>query len=1076
MLAVLALFALTISCVDPLQPIPVNQSAIPDDALVFSPRVLGITPATKKTPGDEDFDRGENKVTRLDVFVYKTTDGTVSFHKHYTIGNGNSAINTGVDYLLESNWRSNYNTEDTYRIYAIANINANKLEDPVLPESPSETELLNLTSESDATITGQYGYTCYDIVRLKNVEGTTPAAAGSLDHHISDKLFLMDGKIDSWQVDPNAARQYFTKEQDLSYPLSRAAAKFRVELDFSDEFKETLGTDDGTGLKFSSVLEYWPLEEGQTEEDLKPKTVQVITIGEIAQNSIGEIYADGVVTGGARAKFANIMKATYNIAPPAEPSATTTPTAEQLTSFREANLWDSQNFYEFSWRTSNGTYGTGENAIQLYKYPYIDTTYSYAFSWDASQAAEKAPALAVSIIYTTYIQKYNEDGSFNGQAETKSRETNYYRIPMVDIANTSSVERNYYYRVTAEINTMGTSTTEIEPTIVNLQYKVIPWPDAPDEKTEAQTVQLLYFVPEKEYRLRGDGTQFTDLQYFTPKSDPNNPSDGHYAATPVIQNIRVYYKDQDDQERILYTATGGGYSWKSDNTSNPDVSIEVFSNQNGGGRFRVSSKALASRAVKYIEFDSVVDFSYADGPTVTQHIVVTHFPLDNIQNILGSWSSRWDGQPYGGGGVRTVYYRKKFYKETRIGVQLTGGNAQREWAEGVGSDNADRMAAQSVVTAVNGYYASGGQNNTVTINRSDITRTNNRSILTVTGYIWNNTNNRRVTISGTRTDNNQGTATTTWNYTINNNNHDYVVSAVVNNPGTNNNSITVVLHKYQNYYRVEVQESSSYSPNGDDGTWTSYDRDEWEECTEEQYNATAAEYRKTETVTVPNYPSTGDWVVRGGGGGTTNMDYGGGRDGATTGQFYAKLYTGTQINRMNASGGNSGTHNSGGDNPHMYVIQISKAEDNVNLGRPRLDSNYQSQDNVVSPAFMIASQLGTIQTTFLIDNNLTQSALDAARHCGTYMEVADNGRRFVGWRLPSQAEIAYIIRYQSNQAVINAGVFATVLIAQYYFTLDGSRASTTQTNGLSMVRCVRDLTPEEVIELNNTGTITTATY
>ena len=159
LLAVLALFALTISCVDPLQPIPVNQSAIPDDALVFSPRVLGITPATKKTPGDEDADRGENKVTRLDVFVYRTTGGTVSFHKHYTIGNGNSAINTGVDYLLESNWRSNYNTEDTYRIYAIANINANKLEDPVLPESPSETELLNLTSESDATITGQYGYT-----------------------------------------------------------------------------------------------------------------------------------------------------------------------------------------------------------------------------------------------------------------------------------------------------------------------------------------------------------------------------------------------------------------------------------------------------------------------------------------------------------------------------------------------------------------------------------------------------------------------------------------------------------------------------------------------------------------------------------------------------------------------------------------------------------------------------------------------------------------------------------------------------------------------------------------------------
>lgn len=1065
LLAVLALFALTVSCVDPIEPVPVNHSAIPDGALVFSPKVLGITPATKTTPGDQDADRGENRVTRLDVFVYRTTGGTSSFYKHYTIGNGSSAINMGVDYLLESNWRSNYTTTDTYRIYAIANINANKLNNPVLPESPTEVELLSLTSESDATIAGQYGYTCYDIVRLKNPDGSSPAAQ-TLDHHIGDKLFLMDGKIDSWQVDPNAARQYFTKEQDLSYPLSRAAAKFRVELDFSDDFKETLGTDDGSGLKFTSVMEYWPLEEGQTEDDLKPKTVQIITIGEIAKNADGEIYADGVVTGGARAKFANIMKATYNIAPPAEPSATTTPTAEQLTVFRDANLWDSQNFYEFSWRTRNGTYGTGANEIQLYKYPYIDTTYSYAFSWDASQAAEKAPALAVSIVYTTYIQKYNEDGTFNGQAESKGGETNYYRIPMVDITSTSSVERNYYYKVTAEINTRGTTTSEIEPTKVNLQYKVIPWPDAPDEKTEAQTVQLLYFVPEKEYRLRGDGLKVTDLQYFTPKSNPN--SNGHYEATPTIRNIQVYYYDQNGNKRTLQTATGGGYSWTSN--TNAGVSIEVFSNQNGGGRFRVSSTALASRAVKYIEFDSVVDFSYADGPTVTQHIVVTHFPLDNIQNILGSWSSRWDGQPYGGGGVRTVYYRKKFYKKTYTYTTIN----QQTWAAGIGSDNDDRTNANSAATAVNGYFATGGSNSTYTINRSDIGGNNNRRILSITSYVWNNNNNRRVTITGTRSNDNNGGGSVTWTYVIPSNNYDYVVSSVINNPNNNNNSATITLHKYTNYYRVDVQETFSYSPNGDDGTWTSYDSEEWEECTEEQYNATAAEYRKTETVTVPNYPSTGDWVVRGGGGTHTYTDTHGGNSGTgEDGRFYAKLYN-SGIYRMTASGG-QGTNEGHLNNPHMYVIQISKAEDGINLGRPRLDNNYQSQDNVVSPAFMIASQLGAIQSSF---GTTTQSGLDAARHCGTYMEVAENTRRFVGWRLPTAAEIDYIIDYQSNTAVINAGVFAEVLTAQYYYTLNGTtvRVPTAGGNGLRMVRCVRDLTPEEVIELNNTGTITTATY
>ncbi len=1050
LLAVLALFALTISCVDPLQPIPVNQSAIPDDALVFSPRVLGITPATKKTPGDEDADRGENKVTRLDVFVYRTTGGTVSFHKHYTIGNGNSAINTGVDYLLESNWRSNYSTTDTYRIYAIANINANKLNNPVLPESPTEAELLSLTSESDATIAGQYGYTCYDIVRLKNPDGSSPAAQ-TLDHHIGDKLFLMDGKIDNWQVDPNAARQYFTKEQDLSYPLSRAAAKFRVKLDFSSDFKESLGEDDGTGLKFTEVLEYYPLQEGQTEDQKQPKTVKIITIGAIEKNADNKVYADGNVTGGARAKFANILKATYDIAPPAEPSTTTTPTAAQLTDFRDANLWDSQNFYEFSYRTLRNA----EDINSGYKYPYIDTTYSYAFSWEPGQAAEKAPALAVSIIYTTYIQKYNADGTFDGEAESDGGITNYYRIPLVDITKTGAnavneVKRNYYYQVEALINTMGTSTAEIEPTKVNLKYKVIPWPDAPDEKTEAQTVQLLYFVPEKEYRLRGDGQQFTDLQYFTPKSDPN--TSGHYAATPVLRNIRVYYYDQNGDEQVLQTAASGGYNWTGNNTSG--VSIQVFSNLSGGGRFRVTSTALASRAVKYIEFDAVVDFSYTDGPTVTQHIVVTHFPLDNIQNILGSWSSRWDGQPYGGGGERTFYYRKLFKKVTET-IDVISAT---EWAQGIGNNNDDRINARSYQSAINGYYATAEY----TTQNYTYSAANNRRVKGTPTFSWNG---RTVTVSFTISTNNNGggNSNQTSQYT-----GDFVESCeIIGN--RNGNQLRTVVGTYSAYYRIVTTTETSYTTQTGDGwTW------EWEECTESVYNATTAENRKTETVAVPNDPSTGDWVVRGGGGNHTYTDYGGGRDGATTGQFFAKMYD-SGIYRMTAAGarGSNETHL---NNPHMYVIQISKAEEGINLGRPRVNENYQSQDHVVSPAFMIASQLGAIQTSFLINNNPTQSGLDAARHCGTYMEVADNGRRFVGWRLPTEEEIQYIIDYQSNTAVINAGVFAEVLTAQYYFTLDGDRASTRATNGLSMVRCVRDLSPEEVIELNNTGTITRATY
>lgn len=1057
LLAALALFTLTVSCVDPLEPVPNNQSSIPGDALVFSPKVLGITPATKTTPGEVD--RGENAVTRLDVFVYKTTGGTVTFHKHYTIGDGSAEIETDIDYLLEPNWRLYYTTTDTYRIYAIANINANKLGNPVLPESPTEEQLLGLTSESDATIAGQYGYTCYDIIRLKNPDGTSPAAE-SLDHHIGSKLFLMDGKIDNWQVNPAAAKQYFTKEADLSYPLSRAAAKFRVTLDFSDEFKDRLGTPDADNLKFTTVTEYYYEEDGVTPKG--PKTERIITIGKIEDNADGQVYANGTVTGGARVKFSNILKATYDIAPNGA-----TPTAAELVAFRDANLWDSQNFYEFSSRTLRNAADVNSG----YKYPYTDTTYSYAFSWEPGQAAEKAPALAVSIVYTTYIQKYNADGTFDGEAESDGGVTNYYRIPLVDITKTgtdavNAVERNYYYQVDALINTMGTSSTEIEPMKLKLNYRVIPWPYAPDEVTEAQTTQLQYFVAETSYRLRGDGAASTQLQYFTPKSDPIETGSQYNLATPKIRNVKVYYINQDGEKVYLAQSTAafdaaGGYTWSTTDGGEVSISVVPARDKKGGGDFLVSSTSLANRSVRYIEFDAYVDFAYDSGVEIVRHITVTHFPLDNIQSMMGWWSSRWDGQP--ASGTTTTYYRKKFYKSSITSVDVT----QAQWAAGVGNNNDDRRNANSAATAVNGYYATGGSSTTERFRHQGTFNT--YDISSITGYTWNGTGVTFTGISERPWDSGR------WSQSYNG--YDYVV-----NYGVDDGYAVINLWKYNNYYHLVGNREESYSPTGDDGSWTSYDGFEWEACNQAQYNAAAAENRKVETV--KNHPSTGTWVAYG-----TKSGYNQGTTYATsstynnsnsTEGYYAKVWdesiSTTRIYRVTGNGatgqqGNVGTDADGKNNPHMYVIQISKAESGIILGRPQInETTYQSQDNVVSPAFMIASQLGAVSSS-------SYDATSAAQHCHTYMEVADNGYRFVGWRLPTKAEITYIVNYQMNDVIINDGVFAEVLGGDYYYTLDGgSQATGKSNNDGTFVRCIRDLTPAEVIELNETGTITAASY
>ena len=146
----------------------------------------------------------------------------------------------------------------------------------------------------------------------------------------------------------------------------------------------------------------------------------------------------------------------------------------------------------------------------------------------------------------------------------------------------------------------------------------------------------------------------------------------------------------------------------------------------------------------------------------------------------------------------------------------------------------------------------------------------------------------------------------------------------------------------------------------------------------------------------------------------------------------------------------------------MYVIQLTSTSDEYAIGKPVLDGNYQSQDNVCSPAFMIASQLGAV-------SGGAYTAATAAEHCGTYMEVGDDGTRYVNWRLPTKAEIETIIKYQTEGVASYGVTMVRVLAGRYYWALDGNsyQAYASGTNN-TFTRCVRDLTMEEVNKLNKT--------
>ena len=155
----------------------------------------------------------------------------------------------------------------------------------------------------------------------------------------------------------------------------------------------------------------------------------------------------------------------------------------------------------------------------------------------------------------------------------------------------------------------------------------------------------------------------------------------------------------------------------------------------------------------------------------------------------------------------------------------------------------------------------------------------------------------------------------------------------------------------------------------------------------------------------------------------------------------------------------------------MYVIQITRTSGTYVLGRPELDSKSQSQDHVVSPAFMIASQLGAVTTV--------NDGESAARHCATYLEVGTDGKRYSGWRLPTAEEIGVIIQYQGKNpnsvqidgiTITNAvdRILTIVLTGEKYWTLNNAETLTNLDNPVSGtgVRCVRDMSAEEIAALN----------
>ncbi len=159
-------------------------------------------------------------------------------------------------------------------------------------------------------------------------------------------------------------------------------------------------------------------------------------------------------------------------------------------------------------------------------------------------------------------------------------------------------------------------------------------------------------------------------------------------------------------------------------------------------------------------------------------------------------------------------------------------------------------------------------------------------------------------------------------------------------------------------------------------------------------------------------------------------------------------------------------------NPNMYFVRITKTSGEYTLAVPALNSEgytdpSEENNRLVSPAFMLASQLGAVQPTEFFEQTENSDEFNAKDQCLHYVEVDTDGIEYRDWRLPTEAELEIIMKFQ----YADGSVMDEVLAGQYYWAASGNsvyneRATNTDSS-IPAIRCIRDVKADEPIMKEN---------
>ena len=149
----------------------------------------------------------------------------------------------------------------------------------------------------------------------------------------------------------------------------------------------------------------------------------------------------------------------------------------------------------------------------------------------------------------------------------------------------------------------------------------------------------------------------------------------------------------------------------------------------------------------------------------------------------------------------------------------------------------------------------------------------------------------------------------------------------------------------------------------------------------------------------------------------------------------------------------------------LYTLQFTTNQgiSDYTIAKPQLDSENKSTDKTVSPALIMASAG---------HSNETAESNEAARtYCQSYSETATTLKgetlNMNGWRLPTTDEVKLINQLASQNKVVDSQILSNAC----YWTLDGKKAAFNgaQEGNSTYVRCVHDLTLEEIEKIENQG-------